>query len=154
MKIRRYKNEDCGAVSELFYETVRSVNAKDYSAQQLAVWANNTESLKSRKEGLLNQRTLIAEIGGEIVGFGSIDRTGYLDLLFTHKNFQNQGIATALCNELEKDYAEIKTFSSVTAKPFFVNRGYAVIKEREVERSGVKLKNFEMIKTQPYSCKE
>ena len=146
MKIREYKADDCKAVSLLFYETVHAVNAKDYSAEQLSAWADNPDSLKSRYDDLLIQHTLIAEIGGAIVGFGSIDKEGCLDLLFVHKDFQNRGVATALCNGLEKGFPSVKTFASVTAKPFFEGRGYAVVKEREAERFGVKLKNFEMRK--------
>lgn len=147
MKIRSYKIEDLQRVSRLFYETVHTVNASDYSEEQLFVWAKDTDSLKPRAEDLLMQNTLIAEKGGDIVGFGSIDSSGYLDLLFVHKDFQRQGIATSLCNMLEKGYKVIKTYASVTAKPFFESRGFIVIKEREVERFGVRLKNFEMIKT-------
>ena len=83
---------------------------------------------------------------GVIVGFGSIDKSGCLDLLFVHKDYQKQGIATALCNELEKGFPVIYTFASVTAKPFFESRGYVVVKEQEAERSGIRLKNFEMKK--------
>ena len=146
MKIRRYKNEDCGIVSKLFYETVHSVNVNDYTAEQLSVWANNADSLKSKRNDLLKQRTLIAEVNRVIVGFGSIDKSGCLDLLFTHKDYQRQGIATALCNELEKGFSVINTFSSVTAKAFFEKRGYAVIKSQQVDRLGIKLKNFIMQK--------
>lgn len=146
MIIRQYKNEDCDIISQLFYKTVHSVNAKDYTAEQLSVWANNTDSLKSRRNDLLKQYTLIAEMNGVIVAFGSIDKSGYLDLLFVHKNFQNQGIATALCNELEKGYSVIKTYASITAKPFFESRGYSVVKVQEIKRSGVKLLNYEMQK--------
>jgi len=146
MILRQYKNEDCDIVSKLFYETVHSVNAKDYTAEQLSVWANNADSLKSRRNDLLKQYTLIAEINGIIVGFGSIDKSGYFDLLFVHKDYQKQGVATALCNELETGYSVIKTYASITAKPFFEKRGYLVVKEQEVERSGVKLKNYEMQK--------
>lgn len=39
-----------------------------------------------------------------IVGFGDIDKTGYLDRLFVHKDYQNQDIATVICNELEKAF--------------------------------------------------
>jgi len=146
MIVRQYKNEDCDIVSKLFYETVHSVNAKDYTAKQLSVWANNADSLKSRRNDLLKQYTLIAEINGVIVGFGSIDKSGYFDLLFVHKDYQNQGVATALCNELETGYSVIKTYASIIAKPFFEKRGYIVVKEQEVERLGVKLKNYEMQK--------
>lgn len=146
MIIRRYKNDDFETIAKLFYDTVHSVNAGDYSAVQLSAWAKNCDNLKKRQNDLICQKTLIAEIDGVIVGFGSIDNSGYLDLLFVHKNYQRQGIATALCNELEKGYDIIKTHASVTAKPFFEKRGYAVIKPQEVERFGVKLKNFEMQK--------
>lgn len=146
MIIRKYITEDFKSVSALFYETVHAVNAKDYSEKQLAAWTESSDSLRARKDDLLNQHTLIAEISGLIVGFGSVDKSGCLDLLYVHKDYQNQGVGAALCNELEKGFSVIKTFASVTAKPFFESRGYVVVKEQEVERLGVKLKNFEMQK--------
>ena len=81
--------------------------------------------------------------------FTILYKSGCLDFLYVHKNFQRQKIATALCNELEKGFPVIKTYASVTAKPFFEKRGYKVIKEQKVERLNVKLKNYEMIKTTP-----
>lgn len=146
MIIRKYKAEDFESVSALFFETVHAVNAKDYSEKQLNAWTESSDSLRTRKNDLLKQHTLIAEINGFIVGFGSVDKLGCLDLLYVHKDYQHQGVGAALCNELEKGFSVIKTFASVTAKPFFESRGYKVIKEREVERLGVKLKNFEMQK--------
>ncbi len=150
MLLRKYKDSDCEAVSRLFYDTVHTVNANDYSVSQLSVWAKNYESLKARHCDLLEQNTLIAELEGIIVGFGSIDKFGCLDLLFVHKDYQNQGVATYLCNELENGFTSIKTFASITARQFFEKRGYSVIKTQCVERLGVKLKNFEMIKIQHY----
>ncbi len=144
MKIRKYRETDFEAVARIFYDTIHAVNAKDYSREQLFAWANNVDSLKKRREDLLSQLTLIAEIEGETVGFGSMDKSGCLDLLYVHKDFQRRGIATALCDELEKGFTVIKTYASVTAKPFFEKRGYKTIKEQEVERLGIKLKNFEM----------
>ncbi len=143
---RKYRNSDCDKISELFYRTIRSVNAKDYTAEQLNAWANNTDSLKLRRNDLLTQNTLIAEINGEITGFGSITSSGCLDLIYVREDFQGQGIATKLCNELERNFPVIVTYASITAKPFFEKRGYVVLKEREVERFGVKLKNFQMQK--------
>lgn len=147
MIIRTYKNADCDALAELFYETVHTVNANDYTPAQLSGWAKDCDSLKVRRKDLSIQKTLIAEQNSVIIGFGSIDKLGCLDLLFVHKDFQRQGVATAICNELEKGFAVIKTYASVTAKPFFEKRGYVAIKAQEVERLGVKLKNFAMIKT-------
>ena len=148
MKIREYKESDCDAVARLFYETVHAVNARDYTPEQLSAWAESAESFKERRcVALTEQRTVVALSGGEIAGFASIDKSGELDLLFVGKDFQRQGIGTALCDEAEKGFTEIKTYASVTAKPFFEKRGYVVLNEREVERKSVKLKNFEMEKT-------
>lgn len=146
MILRRYIDQDCNAVSKLFYDTVHTVNAKDYTADQLCAWAHDEDSLQAKHKALMSQHTVIAEIDGKIVGFGSVDKFGCLDMLFVHKDFQRQGIATAICDELEAKFSAIKTYTSITAKPFFEKRHYTVSKQQEVERSGIKLQNFEMIK--------
>lgn len=146
--IRNYNSEDCNNLAELFYNTVHSVNAKDYSEEQLNVWATEKLDLDQWNNSFLEHFTVVAVEGDIIVGFGDIDKTGYLDRLFVHKDYQRRGIATAICNELEKviNRSKITTHASITARPFFEKRGYKVVKEREVERSGIILKNYFMKK--------
>ena len=145
--VRKYQSTDCAKISELFYRTVHSVNAKDYTSEQLFAWAKDEKQLLKKQLELLKQNTLIAEIDCITVGFGSITSSGCLDLLYVHKDFQGCGIATKLCNLLEQHFSVILTYASITAKPFFEKRGYTVIYEQEVERSGVKLKNYKMQKS-------
>ena len=38
----------------------------------------------------LRHHTIVAECGNEIVGFGDIDDTGYLDRLYVHKDHQGK----------------------------------------------------------------
>lgn len=147
MKIRKYQIEDCKELSKLFYDTVHSVNAKDYTSEQLDVWATGRVDLDLWNRTFLDHYTLVATDGAEIVGFGDIDTTGYLDRLYVHKDFQRRGIATALCNELEQAViGTITVHASITARLFFENRGYVVVKEQQVERQGILLKNFVMEK--------
>ncbi len=55
-----------------------------------------------------------------IVGFGDIDKCGYLDRLYVHKDHQQKGIATAICDVLEQAVTEnIITHASITAKAVF-----------------------------------
>lgn len=83
----------------------------------------------------------------KIVGFGDMDKTGYLDRLYVHKDYQRKGIASKICDELEKPFhPSYTTHASITAKPFFEQRGYTVVKEQQVERGGILLKNFVMRK--------
>lgn len=144
--LRKYDGNDFEAVSSVFRDTVKNVNIRDYSEEQCLAWIEKSECLKLRKKYLLRQTTLVAESGGEIIGFGSIDESGYLDLLFVHKNFQNRGVATLLCNELEKNFKKITVYSSLTAKLFFEKRGYDVIDCEYAVCSDVELKRFKMLK--------
>lgn len=148
MVIREYSGSDCKEVSELFYNTVHTINAKDYTKEQLDVWATNEIDLEKFNKSLIEHYTLVAIKNKIIIGFGDIDKTGYLDRLFVHKDYQNRGVATAICDRLEQKMlkGKIITHSSITAKPFFEKRGYKVIKEQQVERKGLFLTNYIMEK--------
>ena len=62
--------------------------------------------------------------GDRIVGFGDIDRTGYLDRLYVHAEYQGKGIATAICDWLEQTATgRIMTHASITARTFLEKRG-------------------------------
>ena len=148
MQLREYIPSDCAQMAELFYQTVHSVNAKDYTQEQLDAWATGEVDLQAWDKSFRAHRTIVATENGEIVGFGDMDETGYLDRLYVHKNHQGQGVASAICDELERFAAgkQLTTHASITAKPFFQHRGYCVVRQQEVIRRGVALTNFVMEK--------
>lgn len=147
MKIRKYQSSDCKALADLFYHTVHTVNVKDYTKEQLQVWATGQVDLENWDQSLQEHFSVVAVENEKILGFGDIDRTGYLDRLYVHGDYQGKGIATAICNQLEQAVqGNVITHASITAKPFFEQRGYEVIKEQQVERQGIFLTNFVMEK--------
>ena len=148
MLLRKYTESDCKQLSELFFQTVHKINKKDYSKEQLNVWATGKVDIEEWNKSFLEHYTIVAVENNEIIGFGDIDYSGYLDRLYAHCNYQRRGIATAICNQLEKsiDTNVITTQASITAKPFFEKRGYRVIKEQQVERNGILLINYIMEK--------
>ena len=147
MIIRKYQPSDCKELTELFYNTVHNVNAKDYTKEQLNVWATGQVDLEKWNESLQEHFSVVAVDNEIIVGFGDIDKTGYLDRLFMHADYQGKGVATAICNQLEQAVkGDIATHASITAKPFFEKRGYKIVKEQQVERQGIFLTNYVMIK--------
>lgn len=147
MQLRKYTPSDCVELTELFYNTVHKVNAKDYTKEQLDVWAPGKADTDKWNQSFQAHHTVVAVENGMIVGFGDIDETGYLDRLYVHMDYQGRGIATAICDELEKTvHGNIITHASITAKPFFAQRGYRVIKEQQVERQGIFLTNYVMEK--------
>lgn len=147
MIIREYHPTDCKELTELFYDTVHTINAADYTQEQLNAWAAGNVDLEEWNRSLSESYSLVAVKNNVIIGFGNIDKTGYLDRLYVHKDYQGKGVATAICNQLEEAVeGKIFTHASITAKPFFEKRGYRVIKEQQVERKGIVLKNFVMEK--------
>ena len=147
MEIRTYQPADCKEMAELFYQTVHTVNAKDYTRPQLDAWATGQVDLEQWNRSFLAHLSLVAVEDGAIVGFGDMASDGYLDRLYVHADHQRQGIATALCDRLEQSVPRpFTTHASITAKPFFEKRGYTVVKEQAVERHGVLLTNFVMVK--------
>ena len=147
MDIRPYRPSDCAELAQLFYDTVHTINARDYSPAQLAVWATGLVDLAQWNASLLAHDSWVAVLDGRLVGFGDIDKTGYLDRLYVHRDYQGQGIATRLCDQLEAAVpGNIITHASITARPFFEGRGYRVIRQQQVVRQGIALTNFVMEK--------
>lgn len=147
MFIREYRPSDCRELAELFYHTVHTVNAKDYSPEQLDAWAAGQVDLEQWDRSLQEQFCLVAVEDNIIVGFGDMDSTGYLNRLYVHSKYQGKGVATALCDRLEAAVPKnLVTHASITARPFFEKRGYRVVKEQQVERKGIFLTNFVMVK--------
>ncbi len=152
MILRKYRSSDCEKMAQLFYETVHSVNAADYTEEQLDAWADGSVDMEAWDRSFREHHTVVAVESREdterIIGFGDMDRSGYLDRLYVHKDHQRQGIASLICDELERtaEAERFTTHASITAKPFFLKRGYRVVKEQKVERAGVFLTNYVMEK--------
>ena len=148
MIIRKYKKSDSEKLFKLFYDTIYFINSEDYTEKQLKVWAKESRDLSLWEKYLSENYTLVAEEKNTIIGFGNINKEGYLDMLYVHKDFQRKNIASQLCDKLENIFPVLKVtvHASITAKPFFEKRGYKVICEQFVEREKIFLKNYIMKK--------
>ncbi len=71
----------------------------------------------------------MATLQSSPVGFVSLKGTEQLDMLYVHPAAARQGVASALCDAIEKLWTARGAFrlsvdSSDTAEPFFAARGY------------------------------
>ena len=129
MEIRRAGINDIDELGKLYYDTVVTVNSKDYSEEQILAWASTYNNRHGWIRRMEEQYFFVALVNRKITGFASLDNSGYLDLIYVHKDHQRQGIGSALLAQLEKTAAtlqltEISVQSSITAKPFFKARGF------------------------------
>lgn len=166
IRLREAEQEDILKMADLFRDTVKTVNAADYTTEETADWAACGEE-KEHWETLLERlHFVVAEVvngrsnrsvqeartdGGEMVGFASISDEGYLHSMFVHKNFQRCGVATVLLHSMEEYAAslgipEITSEVSITARPFFENEGYRVVCRQKRRAKHLELENFVMKK--------
>ncbi len=147
LHIRSAALTDGPQIGQLIYDTVHTINRKDYSAAQVQAWAPD-EVIFSTYD---NCYAFVAEMDERIVGFANLTPVGYLHRLYVHKDFQGQGIASHLLESIESKahelgLLEITTESSITAKPFFLAHGFVVQTEQTKILRGTSFINFKMCK--------
>ena len=147
MFIRKYQPSDLPELLALYSDTIRLINAKDYTKAQRDAWIGQIDKEKWNRS-LQEHHSIVMIDNQTIAGFGDIDKTGYLDRLFVHAHYQRKGIATAICDNLEQSVKgnKLTTHASVTARLFFEKRGYKVIREQKIIRNGICLTNYLMEK--------
>jgi putative acetyltransferase len=120
---------DAPALAALFRASVEEFGPEDYSDAQVEAWSASAEDEAAFAEKLSGKITILGLIGGEIAGFATLKGTDVLDMLYVHPRFSRRGVATQLCDALEKLAAARKATVltadvSDGAQVFFVKRAY------------------------------
>lgn len=151
--IRGYKKADAEALAAIYYNTIHTINIRDYTEEQVNAWApyDSVKDYSGWQEKLAKVKPFVAVINDIVVGFAEFEPNGHVDCFYVHHEYQGKGIGTALMKaifdkakqeSIERVYAEV----SITAKPFFEAKGFKLVKEQIVTLRGVGLKNFMMEK--------
>jgi putative acetyltransferase len=151
MIFRAATNSDLPEMQKLYIETIQEVCKNDYNNEQLKVWSSGVENTERWLEVIKTQFVLLVIIENIIAGFGTLKDGNYIDFFYIHKDFQRQGIADKILNELEAEARKsgAKTLTSdvsITAKPFFEKKGFVVTAEQRNIRVNVELINYKMKK--------
>jgi RimJ/RimL family protein N-acetyltransferase/N-acetylglutamate synthase-like GNAT family acetyltransferase len=152
IKIYKATKHDIGMITELFRDTIQNINSKDYSKDEIEDWSSWWINHDKWEDKIEKQYFLKAIIENQLVGFSSLAKDGYLDFIFTHKDFQRHGIAGNLIKKIERKAkkqgnALIYSDVSITAKRFFEKHGYVVEKQQLKRSKNKELINFRMTKT-------
>lgn len=148
MFLRAYRPVDKRQLQQLFYDTVHTVNARDYTPEQLDAWAP-TEPRRESWARLDEQFCFVVEAQKVIVGFISMTDEGLVDFLFVHQHYQSKGIAGTLLKYVErlarkKGIPELHTEASVTARGFFEKKGFTMLAENRKVLGGAEFLNYRM----------
>ncbi|MEE3719563.1 GNAT family N-acetyltransferase, partial [Tumidithrix elongata RA019] len=88
MEVRLFEIQDAQQVAQLFHDTVREVNIRDYSSAQIKAWAPDNIGFRDWAKVCSSRHTYVAEQEGEIIGFGELEPIGHIDCFYCHKNYQ------------------------------------------------------------------
>lgn len=147
--VRKYQPADTDAIVALFRDTIRRVNIRDYTLEQVVAWAPEHMDSTIWMEKLSTRFSVVAEMAGKLVGFGDFESTGHLDHLFVHADHQHCGIGRSLLSAIEGEaqrqgICRIFTEASITARLFFERHGYRLLEQQQVVCRGVTMTNYRM----------
>ena len=134
MVIRRFKNEDSAELADVIAKTLRTSNAKDYSAEYIE---NYIISLSAEKliERSSWRNYYVACDDDKIIGCGGIgpywgkEDESSLFTIFVLPEYQGKGIGREIIETLEQDEyflraKRIEIPASITAVDFYRKMGY------------------------------
>jgi hypothetical protein len=155
LKIRLAVGNDAAKILKVRREAVRAKAASQYDLAVLNDWANAVDAARIAKQiSDPDYRVLVAEAGGEIVGFAMAVLSKHeLKALYTKPN-PIGGIGRALLSEIENLAFQATPYlvceASLNAEGFYKANGYAEegLKDR-VSRSGVISRVVQMKKHRP-----
>jgi putative acetyltransferase len=137
LALRPYLPADAPLLTEIFRASIEELTAEDYNEAQRGVWAAAADDEAAFAARLGQGLTLVATLGGSVVGFVALKGTERLDLLYVHPAVAGQGIGAMLCDAVERLAAgrgtpKLIADASDTARGFFEHRGYVAQRRNTV----------------------
>jgi putative acetyltransferase len=150
--LRPYLGEDTPVLAAIFVASIEGLAGDDYSEAQQQAWAAAADDEEGFGKRLASELTLVATLESSPVGFASLKGADHIDMLYVHPGAVGQGVASLLCDALEKlaggrGAKSLTVDASDNAAEFFVKRGYEAKQRNTVSVNGEWLANTTMQKT-------
>src|SRR5580692_5305012 len=150
--LRPYLPEDTPMLAAIFVAAIEELTGDDYSEAQQEAWVSAADDEEKFGKRLASQLTLIATLQNSPVGFASLKGADHIDMLYVHPGAVGQGVASMLCEALEKlaggrGAKSLTVDASDNAQEFFAKRGYVAKRRNTVTVNGEWLANTTMQKT-------
>src|ERR1700742_5237340 len=150
--LRPFLAADTPILAAIFLAAIEELAAEDYSEAQQQAWASAADDEEQFGKRLASELTLIATLQNSPVGFASLKGADHIDMLYVHPTAVGQGVASMLCDALEKlagarGTKSLTVDASDNAQVFFAKRGYVGKQRNTVIVNGEWLANTTMQKT-------
>jgi putative acetyltransferase len=150
--LRPYLAADALVLAAIFAASIEALTGDDYSEAQQQAWASAADDEAQFGKRLASELTLVATLQNSPVGFAALKGADHIDMLYVHPSAVGQGVASMLCDALEKlaggrGAQALTVDASDNAEGFFLKRGYVGKQRNTVTVNGEWLANTTMQKT-------
>jgi putative acetyltransferase len=150
--LRPFLAADTPVLAAIFVAAIEELTGEDYSETQQEAWTSAADDEEQFGKRLAGELTLIATLQNSPVGFASLKGADHIDMLYVHPSAAGQGVASILCDALEKlagarGAKSLTVDASDNAQVFFAKRGYVGKQRNTVTVNGEWLANTTMQKT-------
>ena len=149
--LRPFLAADTPVLAAIFTAAIEQLTGDDYSEAQQEAWASAVDDEEQFGQRLASELTLIATLQNSPVGFAALKGADHIDMLYVHPGAAGQGVASILCDALEKlaggrGAKALTVDASDNAAEFFAKRGYVAKQRNTVTVNGEWLANTTMQK--------
>jgi putative acetyltransferase len=150
--LRPFLPADVPVLAAIFIAAIEELTGEDYTEAQQQAWAAAADDEEVFGKRLAGELTLIATLQNSPVGFASLRGKDHIDMLYVHPSAVGHGVASALCEALEKlagarGAQSLTVDASDNAEGFFAKRGYVAKQRNTVTVNGEWLANTTMQKS-------
>src|SRR4051794_5110820 len=150
--LRPFLAADVPILAAIFIAAIEELTVEDYSEAQREAWAGAADDEEQFGKRLASELTLVATLQNSPVGFASLKGADDIDMLYVHPGAARQGVASMLCDALEKlaggrGAKNLTVDASDNAEGFFLKRGYVAKRRNTVTVNGEWLANTTMEKS-------
>jgi len=149
--LRPFLAADTPVLAAIFVAAIEQLTGDDYSEAQQEAWTSVADDEEQFGKRLASELTLIATLRNSPVGFASLKGADHIDMLYVHPSAAGQGVASMLCDALEKlagarGAKSLTVDASDNAQALFAKRGYVAKQRNTVTLNGEWLANTTMQK--------
>lgn len=150
IQLYHYDRKYLSEIMTLFNQTIQEINQQDYSQLEINEWVQNNPNLNVWHKRLSETFTLIAIKDLKVIGFGNLEVTGHIDMLYVESSMIRQHIGTLILAELtnyQRNELQVNVQTvdaSITAVSFFEQYGFKIIKRQDNYRHQQNLVNYQM----------
>lgn len=139
--VRKARIEESQSIIDLHVDTVRRVNSKDYSDDQIALWLGKRQVEITRGMVANGDFYVAVDDRDQLFGLGHM-KDNTISGLYVSADHQGEGVGSALLSRMEADAVAngaegMEIESTITAASFYQQMGYEEIGRKKVGKAGL-----------------